>query len=710
MLPRFRPLIILVAILSLACPRLDALDQPVSPGALPVVGQVLDFLQSISGHAILAGQQEQVDWYGKDNEPEMNYLLATTGRLPAVRSFDFMFLSISNPEGRRGQRVAERAIEWRDRGGLVHVSYHWNAGAPRESFYTKDSDFDLARALTPGHRDHDEFVAEMDVVAEELKLLRDAGVPVIWRPFHEVNGSSGPTTGTGAWFWWGARGPTTFQQAWRFMFDRFTRHHGLTNLIWCYNPTDVAGALEAWYPGDDYVDLISYDLYPPAGTRSTAAAMYQRLVAFRGGRKVFALTENGPIPDPDALAADGAGWTFFSTWDRSFILDGVLNPPAFLQRVYQHERVITLDELPALLPIPPRITVAPRSVEAPIGAPVTLAVGAAGPGPLAYQWFKDGIPLPGATGPTCPVLVQSSADAGTYTVTVSNASGGPVTPPPVELVMAEGAYQPPTSRIVNLSTRGAVGVEADMLIAGFVIAGPGAKPLLIRAVGPTLLDYGVTGVLADPAIRLFDQDRRPLQYEDDWSSDPVRAAEFQRIGEQAGAFALRPGSRDAVMLVTLPPGAYTATVRSPLSGTGEALLELYDLDPASAARLINISSRARVSPTRPLIAGFVVRGHAPRPLLLRGVGPALVDHGISDALVNPLMTLHDHTTMEIDRNDDWPAQTMAAFTRNGAFALPIGSRDAVLVRTVEPQLYSAIIRAPTGTAGVALVEIYEDRQ
>jgi mannan endo-1,4-beta-mannosidase len=315
-------------------------DAPVSPNAQAGVVQLLHFLAASSGKHILAGQQETVDWYGRDNDGEMNYLLKHTGKLPAVRSFDFMFYSHSE-ESRRGQRVAERAIEWHRRGGLVAICFHWFAGTPRSHFYTKQSDFNLNHALIPGTRDHEEFIEEMDMIAEELKLLRDAGVPVIWRPFHEVSGG---------WFWWGAKGPEPFKLAWRTMFDRFTRVHGLNNLIWCYNPTEKRGALENWYPGDDVVDMVSLDVYPVLGNRPTYAAEYRRFRDFRNGRKVVALTENGPIPDPDRLFAEGAHWPFFNTWSGKFLTDGRTNPPAFLRRVYQHPRVITLDKLPALLP------------------------------------------------------------------------------------------------------------------------------------------------------------------------------------------------------------------------------------------------------------------------------------------------------------------------------------------------------------------------
>jgi hypothetical protein len=680
------------------------LDAPATPNAHPRVGALMQFLHDITGQYILSGQQEQVDWFGKNNEPEFNYIFEKTGRYPAVRSFDFMFYSISNAEGRRGQRVAERAIDWAHRGGLVHISYHWNAGAPRESFYAKDSDFDLQRALTPGHRDHDEFIAEMDVAASELKLLRDAGVPVIWRPFHEVNGNAGPNNGNGAWFWWGAKGPEVFKQAWKLMFERFTQHHGLTNLIWCYNPTAVTGALEAWYPGDAYVDMISLDIYPTSG-HPTFAAEYRRFREFKGDRKLYAISENGRIPDPDGLFNEGAHWTFFSTWDRDFIMDGTTNPVSFLQNVFNHEKVITLDELPALFPTPPSILIQPASASSvPLGATVVFSVTAAGPGELTYQWLHNGHPIPDATGPELRRVAVDAGMQGTYLADVTNLSGGTVTTAPATLSVSTQHYQPPVNRLINLSTRGYVANDADMMIAGFVISGPGAKKVLIRAVGPGL-DQWLSGALTDSAFRVFDSQGKRILYADDWTRDGDLET-LAAASARAGAFELAHGSRDAVAVVSLPPGAYTVTVRSPVSGTGTALVEVYDLDLGSAARLVNLSTRGRVRSDNPMIAGFVLQGSGERSLLIRAIGPQLVGFGLSTALVDPYFELHGNSGA-IASNDDW--QDIAhVFQRRGAFALTEGSKDAALVRSISPGHYTTVVKGHGPNSGIALVEVYED--
>jgi mannan endo-1,4-beta-mannosidase len=216
--------------------------RPSHPTALPEVGWVLELLRQTSGSRILSGQQERIDWFGLDNEVNFDFVRRTTGLTPAVRGFDFMFYTHS-AGGRQGQRAAERAIVWAERGGVVQFCVHWfvDTGSPvgNPKFYTNETTFDLRQALIAGTPENTELLREMDLMAEELKKLRDARVPVIWRPFHECSGG---------WFWWGAKGAEPFKQVYRLMFDRYTRLHGLTNLIWCYNPTETPGALEAWYP------------------------------------------------------------------------------------------------------------------------------------------------------------------------------------------------------------------------------------------------------------------------------------------------------------------------------------------------------------------------------------------------------------------------------------------------------------------------------
>ena len=698
--------LLVVALLLVPLHLRAAGDPPVTPGAIPAVGWVLDLLRETSGKKILSGQQERIDWFGLDNEANVDFVTRATGLTPAVRGFDFMFYTHS-ADGRAGQRAAERAIHWARRGGLVQFCIHWfvdTGSAPgNPKFYTSETSFDIRRALEPGTPENAEFMREMDLIAGELAKLRDAGVPVIWRPFHECSGG---------WFWWGAKGPEPFKQAYRLMFDRYTRVHGLTNLIWCYNPTESIGALEAWYPGDDVVDLIGLDIYPSAGTHPHYPEVFRRFRDFTQGRKPVTLTENGPIPDLDAMFADGTGWPSFCTWN-GFESDPAQNSTAFLQRVYRDPRTITLETMPDVYrqrSRPPSIALAPRSLTVTPGTTASLGVVANGSGTLRFQWLRNGQPLAGGTEATLTLPRVAAADAGTYAVRIANDFGS-VESSAATLALGTNPTPPGPPQLANLSTRAALGTRGDLLIAGFVIQGEGVKRVLIRAIGPTLSAFAVPSPLPDPAMTLVDESGRALAESDDWSpADASLPAAFAATG----AFALPTGSRDAALIASLPPGSYTVLVRSAdaVSG-GTVLAEIYDLAPTASARLVNLSTRGAASTSQPLIAGFVSRAAAPRAWLIRAAGPALTRFGVEGALPDPQLTVTSPTGEWIAANSGWSRDPLGAAVtaqraaQAGAFPFVADARDAAVVVDRAPGGTTAIIGAASTARGTVLAEIYE---
>ena len=148
----------------------------------------------------------------------------------------------------------------------------------------------------------------------------------------------------GAWFWWGAKGPEPCKWLWKLVFDRLVNYHQLNNLIWVWTSTASTAAID-WYPGDDYVDIIGADIYLPAGTYSSNFIMFDNLASIFGGKKIITLSENGPMPDAERLFMERAAWNWFCTWSGSFITDGLSNSAAQINTVFNHEYVITLDEL-----------------------------------------------------------------------------------------------------------------------------------------------------------------------------------------------------------------------------------------------------------------------------------------------------------------------------------------------------------------------------
>lgn len=271
-----------------------------------------------------------------------------------------------------------------------------------------------------------------------------------------------------------------------------------------------------------------------------------------------------------------------------------------------------------------------------------------------------------------------------------------------------------TERIINLSARVPVNATDRTLIAGFVIGGTASKSVLIRAVGPGLAAFGLQGVLANPSIRVM-RDGAVVAENDDWGNATSAAAIFNTTA-RVGGFALANNSADAALLVTLPPGAYTAQVLGG-TGSGVVLAEVYDASASPAAesqRLVNISTRGFAGTGEDvLIGGFVVTGSASKRMLVRGIGPGLAQFGLGGTLVDPRLRVYRGTTL-VAENDNWsavPAEATAnaeAARVTGGFTLPTGSRDAVLVLTLPPGTYTAQVGGADGTStGTALVEIYE---
>jgi hypothetical protein len=291
----------------------------------------------------------------------------------------------------------------------------------------------------------------------------------------------------------------------------------------------------------------------------------------------------------------------------------------------------------------------------------------------------------------------------------------------------EGTAPAATSRLTNLSIRAGAGTGAATLIVGVTIGGgaTGATtPVLLRAIGPALTGFGVSDVLADPLLTLF-QGATAVASNDNWGGGSALANTFASVG----AFGLAPAtSKDAALYDSgLRAGGYSMQLTgstgagSPVGNatSGVALAEIYDATPvgdfgATAPRLINVSARTFVGTGGGiLIAGFAIGGNASVKLLVRAIGPALTQFGVAGVLADPVLELFSGAT-RLDRNDDWSATSSsqatltAAFQNAGAFALSPNSKDAALLVTLLPGTYTAQVSAAAGTnGGIALVEVYE---
>jgi hypothetical protein len=314
---------------------------------------------------------------------------------------------------------------------------------------------------------------------------------------------------------------------------------------------------------------------------------------------------------------------------------------------------------------------------------------------------------------------EGTADTGT-TVTIQAAVHTPTTTvagtilvpqqPPVSFAGLETTTSR-TDRLLGLSSRGRVGTGDKVLISGVVIGGNQPKQVMIRAIGPALLDLGVANALLDPRIYLF-KGSTLIAENDDWAEDG-NPTEVAAIAQRIGLVGLPSDSKDAILLRTLEPGAYTVHIHG---GEGVALAEIYDAseNPQSEyQRLVDVATRGEVGiGENVLIGGLAIAGNSPKRVLVRGVGPALTAQGVSGALADPIVRVYRGNTV-IGQNDDWSAdaaqatQIIAAETATGAFHLENGSKDAAILLTLAPGNYTVHVAGTNDTTGIALVEIYE---
>jgi hypothetical protein len=340
-----------------------------------------------------------------------------------------------------------------------------------------------------------------------------------------------------------------------------------------------------------------------------------------------------------------------------------------------------------------------------VGGSATFSVKAGGPAPYSYQWNFNGAPIAGATGSSYTVTNAQAANAGSYSVTVTS-GGNSVTSAPANLTVSSGAS---TTRLINISTRAMVGTGANILIPGFVVTGPGTETLLIRADGPSLSGFGVTGVLALPTLSVY-SGSTVIASNTGWgtNSNPALIAS---TAAQVGAFGFATGSADCAVIVNLSAGNYTVQISGVNGTTGVALAEVYEVS-SSGTRLANISTRAMVGTGgNILIPGFVISGPGTEELLVRADGPSLTQFSVGGVLAQATLGVYSGSAL-IASNTGWstssnPSQIAAVAAAVGAFAFTSGSGDSAQIVNLSAGGYTAQISGVNATTGVALAEIYE---
>ena len=329
--------------------------KPVSENTNEETLELFNYLRSVYGKQIIAGQQ-----YSNANQYENIMYYNTTGDMPAIMGFDFLFAQgTDEPDFTQ----IEEAIKWHN--GIVAFCWHWkvpvdisNDNVKGTAFYSDEiRNFSLENAVTPGTKEYEVVIKDIDTIALYLQRLESAGVPVIWRPLHEASGS---------WFWWGLKGKDDYnkqlyQKLWYMLYDRLENYHKLTNLIWVWNGQSVAMTVNA-----NTYDISGIDVYPDREDHSEQPLKYSNLAKITDSAKMTALTEVGYIPDPEKVFAEDSEvtWLYYMPWCSEFVcaastsgavitkLGGTPSvntermSEEFLVNTFNNDKVITLSKLP----------------------------------------------------------------------------------------------------------------------------------------------------------------------------------------------------------------------------------------------------------------------------------------------------------------------------------------------------------------------------
>ena len=307
--------------------------KPVNEHASAEVKRLLAYLYEIDDAHTLVGQHN----CNHEMNRYTNKAQEIGGRFPAIWGTDFTWSGPHDP----GQKIVDEAIAKHRQGAIITLM--WHAGRPldeapfrwSESIQGKVTQNEWEEITTPGTPLHARWRDQVDQIAFYLKQLRDAHVPVLWRPYHEMNGE---------WFWWGdKKGEDGFVKLWKLLYDRFVNFHRLNNLVWVWNanaprdiPKDEAYSYKDYYPGHAYVDVLAADVY----NYDYEQRDYEELLALAEGR-VIALGQVGELPKPEILAAQ-------PMWAWVMVKGSYLETHNTLERVmtlYNMKEILTLEEL-----------------------------------------------------------------------------------------------------------------------------------------------------------------------------------------------------------------------------------------------------------------------------------------------------------------------------------------------------------------------------
>lgn len=293
-----------------------------------------NFLKESFQNKIISGTMANYN----TNIKEAEWVFEQTGKWPALVGFDLIDYTrewswINYTE------LVDNAINYWDKNGLVAITWHWRDPLrTTDEFYTDKTSFDISKVNDGSSEEYKAMLADIDEIAKYLQQLKDANVPVLWRPLHEA---------AGTWFWWGAKGPESCVTLWKLLYNKLVNEYKLNNLIWVWTSDTDHDAL-AWYPGDDYVDIIGMDIYPGENQHGSQYIQFEKIKEIFNGRKLIALTECGSIPDPKSMMEFGDTWSWFMPWNGDFTRSEKHNGADWWNTIFSYNYVLTRDKMPDL--------------------------------------------------------------------------------------------------------------------------------------------------------------------------------------------------------------------------------------------------------------------------------------------------------------------------------------------------------------------------
>lgn len=327
--------------------------EPVNPDLIPEARAVLDYFESIYGEQSLAG-------ISGTNNADAVYEL--TGKRPAIVALDLS--GWNTPTWGETytpvvERVIERVKECAEQGYIVSLQFHWKhpgkldgtSWVGKHGKNPPSGPFPMGEATKPGTLAHNQFMGDLARHADYLEELADARIPILWRPFHEIDGG---------WFWWTDKeNPENTAEMWRIMYDYLVNQRELNNLIWVYSAGLHPGSNDRsveqveyrkrFYPGGDYVDIAGIDIYPNdyygwGDPQEDAYMLAYEIMTKVAPGKMLAMCEGQAIPNPDIMQSEGPRWLYSLPWWGP----GERNPSEWVKKTYTHPFIITKDELPEI--------------------------------------------------------------------------------------------------------------------------------------------------------------------------------------------------------------------------------------------------------------------------------------------------------------------------------------------------------------------------